>query len=149
MWSFFTTVAAAAAPHEVVHVEIYLFDAAGGVFTSAEGDALCNPCTLTLGPNTTRAEWPFEDLALAVDGTFPADPGLVQVVVLSDSPDVWPSIEPLDGPSAPFDLSLTWAFVALPSGRVYGPALPFAPEASEVGTPVGTTGASLVIHRAW
>jgi hypothetical protein len=137
------------APFELVLVEVFVFDAADAVLKTTSGVDVCNPCTLSLTPYATGLDIGLDELAAAAGGVLDAAHGDVKVVVLSDSPDIWPSITYREGTDSVFDAALTWQFSALPSGRTYGGSLAYAP-ASEAVTPiVGARGAALSIRRAY
>jgi hypothetical protein len=150
MWlTLFALTTQAAAPHEEVQAELFLFDGAGAVLETAEGAPMCNPCTLELSSYATRGAWSLDALAASSGGTPPTSAFGVQAVLLSSSPDVWPAVEPTKGALTPFTASLTWEVASLPSGRVYGSALPYAPEARVVTEVAGATGMEIVVVRAY
>jgi len=150
MWfTLLSGVALADAPHEDVRAELFLFDGTGALLQTAEGAALCNPCALELSSYATRGSWSLDALAAASGGTAPTHPPGVQALLRSDSPDVWPALEPVRGGAAPFDATLTWEVGAIPSGRAYGPAAPYAPAALTVTGVDGASALNVVLVRAY
>jgi hypothetical protein len=150
MWlTLLVRAALADAPHEDVRAELYLFDGTGALLQTAEGAALCDPCALELSSYATRGAWSLEVLAAASGGTAPANPAGVQALLLTDSPDVWPALEPVRGGSTPFDASLRWEVSAIPSGRAYGPGSPFAPAATAITAVDGASALNIVLVRAY
>lgn len=141
--------ARAEAPFELVNVEVFLFDGAGEVLKTTSAVEVCNPCVLALTPYATGLDVGLDELAAVAGGALDPGHGDVKVVVLSDSPDIWPSMTYRDGADAPFEAALSWAFSTLPSGRTYGGAAVYAPAADSV-TPIrGARGAALSIRRAY